>query len=316
VRRDVLVVLAASVTALLSASAADAATPDEERAEALFREGKTEYDAGRFDVACAKLAESDALDPAVGTLGMLAACEEKRGHIGQALTAYREVARRAGAADDPRGAFAERRAASLDPRVPRVVVEAPAGVRVLIDGKEVTARGTQQPLRPDPGDVVVEATRPDGSRWAHSYDLPEGAAIVVVIPELGSDPARPQPEPPRDHEEGGGPPVGAVLLGGVGVVGLGLMSGFGISAASRNARSEDLQRTCEAGDAAACASGEDERDAASSAATVATVSFGVGATCLAAGALWWFLDRPAKAPSTATVVVGPGDVGLGLARSF
>ncbi|MCC6559021.1 MAG: hypothetical protein IT372_39360, partial [Polyangiaceae bacterium] len=61
-----------------------APAPVESRAEALFQEGKRLLEEGRVAEACARLAASEAIDPTVGTLGLLAACHEQEGRIATA----------------------------------------------------------------------------------------------------------------------------------------------------------------------------------------------------------------------------------------
>jgi hypothetical protein len=316
-----------------SVSPVHAAPPAaEDRAETLFHEGKRLYDAGRYDEACARLQESDALDPAVGTLGLFAACEEKRGHLGQAMLAYREVARRARASSDARGAVADQRAKELEARIPRIVIEAPAGTRVHVAGREVTERGDQEPLRLDPGRVEILAKRQDGTTWSRSYDLAERASVVVVISE--DDRAAPAAASVTGGE-GGGPPIATFVLGGVGVVSLGVMTAFGVSAMSQNDASNDFQSQCETGDTTACASGKDAREGAETTSTLATVAFGASVAALAAAGVVWLLDDGGDEASASAagagagagrnqrqvdggvrVVPGPGVAGLGLAHGF
>ena len=68
-------------------------SPHATAAEALFVEGRQLFAQGDFAKACPKFEESNRLDPAVGTLLNLAACEEKAGKRAQACTHYAEVAR-------------------------------------------------------------------------------------------------------------------------------------------------------------------------------------------------------------------------------
>src|SRR6185436_14797586 len=49
---------------------------DSKAADEHFKRGKELLARGRVAEACAELATSDALDPSVGTLGLLAACHE------------------------------------------------------------------------------------------------------------------------------------------------------------------------------------------------------------------------------------------------
>ncbi len=313
----------AAPQASAEASPPGAAQAGEDRADALFHEGKRLYDAGQYDASCAKLRESDVVDPAVGTLGLLAACEEKRGHLGEALRSYREVARRARAEGDARGAVAEARVRELETRIPRIVIDAPDGSKVSVDGREIVERGEQQPLRLDPGRVEIQAQRRDGTSWSRTYTLVERASVVVVISEDDRAEAAPAAS--------AGPPLGTIVLGGVGVAGFGVMAGFGVSAMVQNGDSEDLQLQCERGDAGACNAGQDARAGAETASTVATVAFGVGVAAIAAAGVVWIFDdggegavargggrrsgQASRFPRL-RIVPGPGVAGMALERGF
>src|SRR5271154_3787145 len=60
-------------------------------AETLFREGKELMAAKQFDAACPKLAESNRLDPGIGTLLALALCHEGEGRIASAWIEFTDV---------------------------------------------------------------------------------------------------------------------------------------------------------------------------------------------------------------------------------
>src|SRR6516165_10100597 len=91
---------------------------DAAAAQAMFDEGQKAMQAGDFNTACPKLAESQRLDPGVGTLTNLAVCHEKAGLIASAWAEYLEVvteAQRAGGAQNlKRAEFAKQHAADLE----------------------------------------------------------------------------------------------------------------------------------------------------------------------------------------------------------
>src|SRR5262245_40022593 len=60
------------------------AQTDAQRADQLFKEGRALFDKRNFEEACAKLAESDQLNPTINAIGLLAACHEEQGLIASA----------------------------------------------------------------------------------------------------------------------------------------------------------------------------------------------------------------------------------------
>ena len=79
---------ALTLTALLVASAAEAAPPATGPAPALAREAKQLMAAGKYAQACPKFAESQRLSPSASTLIDLASCHDKQG---KPATAYGEL---------------------------------------------------------------------------------------------------------------------------------------------------------------------------------------------------------------------------------
>jgi hypothetical protein len=97
---------------------------DEIAAEALFEEGKRLIEQGRIAEACAKFIDSDRFDPDISTEYHLADCFERSRRHASAWLLFRRVASKARAARDvAREERALERAAAVEPKVARLVIQ-------------------------------------------------------------------------------------------------------------------------------------------------------------------------------------------------
>lgn len=291
-------VLTASLVAALLLASAPARADDHERAEALFQEARALVQAGRYAEACPKLAESQTLDPAVGTQFNLADCYE---HIGRTATAHAlfgevaRIARAAGKFDRERSA--RERATALEPRLPkaRILTTKPApGEEVRIDGTLTAVSLEARPL--DPGPHTIEATAPGRRPFTQAFTATAGESVDLTIPELVD------PNPPRVVEaprSSSGRTV-AVGLAGVGVAGLAVGTIAGAMALSQRS---DAERDC-AKDVyqfrCPTQAGTDAWNGAQTAGNVSTVGFVVAGAALAGAAVLWFVSPSPRARVGAT----------------
>ena len=121
--------------------------------------------AGRFAEACPKLEESERLDPAMGTRFFLATCYESTGRPTKAWSLFLELASAAKADGNAlREATARQRAASLEARLPRVIVSVAdanaglPGLTVLRDDTRLGPVTWGSPIPVDLGAHTVRAT--------------------------------------------------------------------------------------------------------------------------------------------------------------
>lgn len=206
---------ALALALVLGSGPASAADP---RAEQLFREGRAALDAGRLDEACERFEESLKLESVVGPLLNLADCNERRGALVRSLELWHEGLR-ALRPDDPRRALASRRIEDLESRIPRLVVHAPAGASVLVDGRKVEPG---QPHPVDPGTRTVVVTTSAGSR-TEQIAVQERKAEVLDMREPASQPPSPGPAP--EAAEGSPllvPGIVALGVGGAGLIAFGV----------------------------------------------------------------------------------------------
>ena len=269
----------------------------ESEGQRLFREGREALAKSELELACNKFKESYATEKAIGPLLNLANCEENRGRLVSARELW--LAARSLPMDDPELAtYAETRLASLEPNVPRVLIELEPGsapdARVEVDGAQVTLSALPQYL--DPGEHTI-AGRAGSSETLKKITLQRGQLLVV---KLLVEP----PPPPRSEEAW----IAGWIVGGVGVagaIGFAITGGIILGKASEWADLGCLERvtpTCDSmrpGDALYVANAV--------LGGLGLVGAGVGVILLALNAP--AADEPVQ-PATVVLVPGPGEFGL------
>lgn len=308
--------LAFALALFASTALAEPSPGDRAAATALFEQGRKLMEQHAYDAACAKLAESQRLDPGGGTLLNLATCHELEGKTATAWSEFTEalgIARVDGRQD--RVKYANEHIAALEPKLARLVIvvgpEAElTGLEIRRDGARVgrAAWGTAIPV--DPGAHALAASAPGHADWNTTITVGEAQQESVAIPPLEAvaPPPAPQPaaspappvmvEPPRgatapprqDHPPPrAGLSVPGVLVTAAGVLGVGIGSYFGVRAISKRHQSDDE-----------CAHGcTDEgvrlNDQAKTAADISTVAFVAGGIGLAVGGYLLVTDSGATA---------------------
>jgi hypothetical protein len=293
-----------------SASLARAQSRDPAAAEALFREGRALSDAGDIAGACAKFRESDRLDPAVGTTFNIADCEERLGHLARAWTLFDEVAQRL-PPSDKRRTVAQKRAAALEPRLPKLRVTlapgAPEGTRITRDGVELGAASLGTPLPVDPGEHVLRISAPGhadnelkvlvSEREIRTLEVQPGpmqsAAVPLVLPT--------EPHPPADQPapSSGKSPVVGYVIGGIGVAGFitGAVAGA-LTLQKKGVVNDhcDEQKRCDQ-------EGLDAADAGKTLGIVTTIGLVTGAIGVGAGTYLILSAGSAETPQAASIAL-------------
>jgi len=338
-----------ALAAVLVTSNVFAEDRDPAAAQALFDEATRLAAAGGYPEACAKFAESNRLDPGIGTQFHLADCYEKSGRFASAWAGFLEVASQARASrQDDRERAALARAAKLEARLPKLKIDVPEaarvnGLEIRRDGIVVGAAqwGTLVPV--DPGDHVVVASAPGKvtiARTVHAevgkqgtYTAPEledgaddatsGAAAVGAAQPVREGDAEPSPSGATTREDSSGetksgPNPLVYVLGGAGIVGIGVGTAFALMAKSSN---DDSKAECRDEDPNLCTpTGVDMRNDARAQGNVATAGFVVGGAALT-GALIWFLVDSGSSSRAAGIVrpvadLGPGRAALSVQGTF
>ncbi|MFZ5893570.1 MAG: PEGA domain-containing protein [Myxococcota bacterium] len=324
---------------LVSASVAHAA--DKALAESLFDAGRQLMQAGKYEEACPKFAESQRQDPSPGTLINLAKCYEGLGRTASAWAEYKEAATLARTMGrDNQATYADEGAKRLEASVSKLRIDAPKtlvpGMSVMRDGVELGLGSLGIALAVDPGEHVIEVRAPGYKPYSTRVAV-KGQADqqVMQIPELERDaaPATPAvtPLPSSATEPTASTPAStapeptvsrapdrtlAYVSGGIGVAGIVVGSLFALSAKGQaNAASEDPnlcpQKIC-------TKAGREEINAAERKAMVANVGFGIGILGIGAGLYFLLTEKKESAPATARVTpwLGPNGTGVSYSGAF
>jgi hypothetical protein len=309
--------VAACVT-LAAASARGQSTSDSAAAQALFDQAKQLLADGHAADACPKLEESQRLEPRSGTLINLASCYEQTGRLASAWSKYIEAATAAKASGNPdRETGARERAAALAPRLSKLTITvAPAlkslaGLEIRRDGVVVREPEWDLALPCDSGDHEITAQAPDHAPFKTKVTVAgEGQTTTVSVPELVANLTRPIDH----HDERLYPPLAtqpkdglgtartvALVAGGVGVVGVGLGTAFGLMS---KAKHDDAAKYC---NGAPCTDerGVTDGNAAQSDGNISTAMMIVGGVGLTAGITLW-LTAPKAGTPAAQVSLGLG----------
>ncbi len=211
-----------------------AQSPDNIRklsAEALFDQGLRLMKSGDNGAACPKLAESQRLDPGIGTLLYLADCYRSLGKTASAWVTFREAAfqaRKSGQVE--RETTATHHAEALRKSLTLLSLQfetVPAGVNLDLDGHPVSPELIGLPFPLDPGRHTLDVSAPGLVPWSTTINVePVPGVQRVRVPALAPRrirPARPAPilSPSRSPWTG----VGWVALG----TGLGALAGALVS---------------------------------------------------------------------------------------
>jgi hypothetical protein len=177
------------VVVVLAAGMAHAQTGDAVAAEALFRRAREAKAAGDNRTACPLFAESQRLDPSVGTLMNLADCEEHEGSFARAWEHWHEALDALLRDGDARAGVARAHVAALDRRIPKLTLRVPAGIdgaRVTRDDVELGAVSLGIPIPVDPGPHRVTLVVPGRQATTKTVTLAEGQSLEVML-EAGAE---------------------------------------------------------------------------------------------------------------------------------
>jgi hypothetical protein len=310
------------------------ADPADEKAAAqvLFDEARALVERGDFAGACPKFAESQRIDPGLGTMLWLADCYENSGQTASAWAAFEAAAGTAAVRHDDREKVARARAGGLEPKLVRLKIDVPrvasGGLAILRDGVLLGAAEWGVAVPVDPGRHTIAATAPGHLRWSASVLVSQTDAVKeVVVPVLDPDPnaARGALEPAARASEpavGSKPTVSPLsplskpqgtfqrqagfAVGGVGIAAILAGAFFSLRAKAMYDESNDGTAPHCLPDNECDAAGKTFRSEASSLATVATIAMSAGLVGAVGGAVLYF-TAPSAFPQA--VAFAPGASG-------
>jgi hypothetical protein len=313
-----------------TAAYAEPTAADKETARGLMATGRKDRGKGDLQGALKAFTAADAIMH-VPTTGLeVARSQAALGLLVEARDTALQVARSPSAAGEPAPFKAARDAASslgdeLAGRIPSLTVtvkNAPEGATTAlsIDGVKIPAEATGEPRKLNPGHHVVTA-RAGTAEGKEEVDLAEQESKTIAV-TLGpgdanaaaatSDATPAEPEPPAAPEQGRPPLSRALVLGGFGLAGVGVVVGTvtGILSLSKTSSIKGSS-ACEG---SVCNPSEDgDISSAHTTATISTVAFVAAGAGAAAGVVGLLLHAPSATPDKEqpTAWIEP-TVGLGM----
>ncbi len=314
-RRAVFILTSHCILALTSVGRAQT-SEEQSQAEKLFKDARQLMVKGDLDNACPRFAESQRLAPASGTLLNLAVCHEHQGRLALAWLEHVEAAQAASrGANSAAAQYAESQARDLEKRLQsteyahlRILLNEElrkAAVVVTLDGVMLSAATIEMNLPMDLGRHPIVASDAHGHAWrtAVEVQVPESQelAIPMFIQATSSPASQTAPTLPPGL---GTQRIVAIVTGGVGIVGIGLGTTFGLMAASKRSNAREV---CSEDKYCSTQEGVDRWNDARSVGNMATVAFVAGGLGLAAAGVLWLTDTPGT-PQHPQVGLGLGGV--------
>jgi hypothetical protein len=341
-RRTFAATLLTTTLALAAGTARAQSKEDVAFADALFRQGVALLKAGDDAGACARFAQSKELAPAVGVSLYLADCLQRVGKPASAWREFRSAEVLATERKDKRAALAHRRAEALAPTLERITIQVAASLedslRISLDGKAVAPEDWGSAIPVDPGNHLVVARSGQAERVFEAFvDATRTTASVTIDKIVDARPAAAaaSPVPPRGDgikatanangarspdESTEGPTADparfwvSIGLVGLGAVGIGIGTGFGLEA--KNARDQSNAGPCNASDHCT-AHGLSLRNDAIADARISTVAFALGAVAIGASVVVIVIPHGAKRDAvTVTPVALSGGGGALVGTTF
>jgi hypothetical protein len=291
---------------------------DRARAQQLFDDAKLLMEQGKYADACPKLAESQQLDPADGTLLRYAWCEEELGKLATAWVLFKDGLARAKKSNNPqRITFATEHLAAIEPKLSKVTIHVSA--EATIDGLEVRWDGTllgmsewNSEFPVDSGNHTLSAAATGRQTWTTTIGVgANGDRRTVEIPLLLASPTS-SSAAVDEGTSGKKTPTMAYVLGGAGIVLVGATVFARIEAGSA---ADDRKTACLAETTPTC-----DDTGKSKVRTWEAVSFVTGGLALASiGVAVYLFASPMKSespPPQAYVRVVPTIGGVSLQGAF
>lgn len=197
-------------------------------------------------------------------------------------------------------------ASGLAPRIPTLVLAGKDDAghditegTVTLDGKKVEGALSGRAFAVNPGPRTLHVERPGSEPVTLPIVVREGEQrriVTITLKNVGGS-ATPtdtgvSKQPTSASESGGGgPPIGPLVLGGVGLVGIGVGAVFGLMGVGDY---NDLKDGC--GKTGTCS--DSDISGVRTKLIVSDIAIGAGVVALGAGIVWWILHKPDKASST------------------
>ena len=295
------------------------AQTDVEKAEAQarFDEGLKLHDTGNENEARLKFAQAWAVLKRPNVLFNLARSEQLSNHFVEALVHFQDFVKMPGISSQDKQ-DAETRIVEIKKQVARVDVKgAPEGAKILIDdswtGETTPVLGEVHAL---PGKRIVEVKTSTKSYRKEVECHAQETTTVSFEEEVRANPPDGWKPPETEAKKKVfPPPTGAIILTGIGLVGMGIGIGFAVDSGDKDSQARKLG-PCTGPNDPACANARSIRDSQATSAAVATTGI-IGGSVLIAGGIVWWLVAPRKVAQTGFApVISPSFVGGAFAHSF